>query len=132
MSSDWSDIVHFERKEFDSPDEPGSGIKMSMDFVRKLDMVRETCGIPMVINSGYRTQNHNKEVGGATQSAHCQGYAVDVHCTNKTQRRALVRAALLVGIKRISIGKTIVHLDDDPKRVAVLAFYPGAGTSEWA
>lgn len=63
--SNWNRINFFETKEFDSPDQPGSGHEnMQMSFVRTLDSIRETVGFPFVINSGYRTEEHNDEVGG--------------------------------------------------------------------
>ncbi|MBQ6203451.1 MAG: hypothetical protein IJK46_05095 [Prevotella sp.] len=39
-----------------------------------LDPARERYGEPIKVNSGYRCEKHNREVGGASQSQHlCQG-----------------------------------------------------------
>lgn len=39
-----------------------------------LDPARERYGKPIKVNSGYRCEKHNREVGGASQSQHlCQG-----------------------------------------------------------
>lgn len=43
-----------------------------------LDPLRERCGHPIRVNSGYRCPTHNREVGGATQSQHLKGEAADI------------------------------------------------------
>jgi hypothetical protein len=46
----------------------------------KLDVIREFLGHPIIITSGYRTEAHNKEIGGAPKSAHLTGEAIDFTC----------------------------------------------------
>jgi hypothetical protein len=43
---------------------------MEQGFMNMLDRVRETAGIPLVINSAYRTVGHEKKQGRAGTSAH--------------------------------------------------------------
>lgn len=43
-----------------------------------LDMIREEFGDPIVINSGFRSEEVNKAVGGAPRSLHLQGRAADI------------------------------------------------------
>lgn len=43
-----------------------------------LDPVRERLAKPIIVNSGYRCQVHNKTVGGASSSQHMRGEAADV------------------------------------------------------
>ena len=50
---------YFKTSEFDSPDKPGSGSLMSETMLDMLNDVRSKFGKPIVINSGYRTQEHN-------------------------------------------------------------------------
>lgn len=38
---------------------------------------RDILGVPMKINSGYRSPVLNKAIGGSTTSIHCYGYAID-------------------------------------------------------
>lgn len=109
----WNEIKYFKPHEFDSPDAPGSGSHMDLSFVHKLDKIRSALGKPMRINSGYRTFNHNKKVGGVPDSAHTRGLAADIALTSSGMRYALVQLALSVGITRIGIGNTLVHLDMD-------------------
>ena len=42
-----------------------------------LDPLREKVGA-IRVNSGYRTPAYNKQIGGATNSQHCKGEAVDI------------------------------------------------------
>lgn len=99
------ELVYFKESEFDNFG------KMDKDFLLLLDKVRHISGVPMTINSDYRTKKKNKEVGGKPDSAHLYGYAVDVDCSNGVARSLLIRAALDVGITRIGIGSTFLHFD---------------------
>ena len=76
---------YFNLSEFDSPDQAGSGAYMNPDFLRKLDKARGIAGIPFRINSGYRTEAHNRKVGGVNDSAHLKGLAVDIATTPETK-----------------------------------------------
>ncbi|MEG1642085.1 MAG: D-Ala-D-Ala carboxypeptidase family metallohydrolase [Synergistaceae bacterium] len=48
------------------------------NFLFKLEALRAKWGKPIVINSGYRCSEHNKEVGGVKGSFHRRGLAADV------------------------------------------------------
>ena len=112
--NDWNNIRYFIQGEFDSPDKPGSGELMQEKFVQNLDELRSQCGFPFYITSGYRTLEHNQEVGGTTNSAHQRGWAADISVSSNRQRFTLVNLALAMGITRIGIGNTFIHLDLDP------------------
>ena len=81
------------------------------DFVKLLDKIREAYGKPMVVKSGYRCKKHNEEVGGVPESAHVDGVAADIGCSFAQDRMALVYAALKLGVRRVGIAKSFVHLD---------------------
>ena len=55
---------------------------------------------PIVINSGFRSPEVNKAVGGATLSNHLTGCAVDIRCAGIEQ--ALRYAAILLDISDLS------------------------------
>tara|TARA_B100001093_G_scaffold515924_1_gene593462 strand:- start:693 stop:1103 length:411 start_codon:yes stop_codon:yes gene_type:complete len=111
------DLKYFKLKEFDSPDEPGSGNKMNYNFLEKLDYARGNAGIPFKINSGYRTTHYNDNVLGArVGSSHKKGLAVDIHCVGSRNRYIIINALLSVGINRIGIGKTFLHCDLDKSK----------------
>lgn len=107
---------YFNIEEFDSPDEPGSGQYMDNDFLEMLDKARHFAGIPFVINSGYRTKAHNREVGGLPNSAHLDGFAADIRCRGSQERIYIVGALLEAGFNRIGIGANFIHADNDPTK----------------
>ena len=47
--------------------------------------LRQFMGIPLKVNSGYRCQSHNKNVGGSEESRHTSGSAVDIDYTDLHQ-----------------------------------------------
>ena len=55
-----------------------------------LDPVREKLGMPIVVNSGYRCEKHNKDVGGVRNSQHLRGEAADVTCSDLPRLKALI------------------------------------------
>ena len=55
-----------------------------------LDPVREKLGMPIVVNSGYRCEKHNKDVGGVRNSQHLRGEAADIHCDDNERLKQLI------------------------------------------
>ena len=55
-----------------------------------LDPVREKLGRPIVVNSGYRCEKHNKDVGGVRNSQHLRGEAADIHCEDNERLKQLI------------------------------------------
>ena len=106
-------LKYFKYEEFDSPDVPGSGKYMDADFLKMLDNARDIAGIPFKINSGWRTIEHNREVGGKPNSSHIVGKAVDIAIKNSRQRYIVLSALQDVGFNRFGIAKTFIHVDSD-------------------
>ena len=50
-----------------------------------LEMLRDRYGQPIIINSGYRSPQLNKKVGGVSTSNHVTGCAVDIRCSGAEQ-----------------------------------------------
>lgn len=105
---------HFSPGEFDSRDEPGSGVYMNSDFMIPLHAARSMSYIPFRISSGYRTKAHNKKVGGVANSAHLRGYAADILTRNNAERAEVLRCLISAGFNRIGIAKNFIHVDNDP------------------
>ena len=55
-----------------------------------LDPVREKLGMPIVVNSGYRCEKHNKAVGGVKNSQHLKGEAADIQCQDNEKLKQLI------------------------------------------
>ena len=109
-------MQYFNITEFDSPDEMGSGRNMKQEMLDKIDLVRSKFDRAIHINSGYRTKEHNKKVGGKKNSSHLKGLAVDIHCINSRDRYDLLNCLLDVGFTRIGIGNKFIHVDMDPDK----------------
>jgi hypothetical protein len=90
-------LKYFTYSEFDSPDLPGSGHEMQQEFLDKLDLARGYSNVPYVINSGFRTPEHNAAVGGVPGSSHLTGWASD-------------------------IGQNFIHVDCDPSKSGSVAW----------
>jgi uncharacterized protein YcbK (DUF882 family) len=58
-----------------------------------LEVLRERYGGPILINSGYRSPQLNKKVGGASTSNHLTGCAADIRVTGVEQ---LIRYAAIL------------------------------------
>ena len=98
--------------------------KTDPKLIDMLDKARELAGVPFIINSGYRCEKHNKEVGGKSNSAHLKGKACDIACADGFSRFAIVNALLKTGFVRIGIAKTFIHVDiDDEKNLMVMWVY---------
>ncbi len=86
------------------------------EFVRVLDKARSISGTPYVINSGYRSPEHNISVGGAPNSAHIQGLAVDLACVDNVKRHKILKGLLNCGTPLfIEVAKKHIHVDMYPK-----------------
>ena len=106
-------LKNFTYEEFDSPDDIGSGVNMDDEFLQMLDVAREIADIPFKINSGFRTEGHNKRVGGKKDSSHLVGKAADIAYTDSRQRWIIITALQDAGFNRLGIAKTFVHTDFD-------------------
>ena len=58
-----------------------------------LEVLRERAGTPIIINSGYRSPQLNRKIGGAPNSNHLTGCAVDIRVDNMEQ---LLRYAVIL------------------------------------
>ena len=59
-----------------------------------LEALRERAGTPIVINSGYRSPQFNRKIGGAANSNHLTGCAVDIRVSG--QEQLIQYAAILI------------------------------------
>lgn len=126
MSIEKSPFKYFSYHEFDSPDMEGSGEKyMNYNFVSKLDKARARAGIPFVINSGYRTVEHNEQVGGVAQSAHRFGIAADISAKTVESKKKIAKALYEEGFIRLGFGENFIHVDSDLSKPQLAFNYNG-------
>lgn len=103
-------LTYFDRSEFTEPE------KMNPNLLLMLDQARHFAEIPFVITSSFRDRTHNTAVGGATNSSHLDGLAVDIACSNSFDRFTIVHALVRAGFKRIGIGQHHIHCDIDVEK----------------
>jgi zinc D-Ala-D-Ala carboxypeptidase len=80
-------------------------------LVSLLDYARERAGVQFKITSGLRTPEQNAAIGGAPNSAHLRGLAVDLACADSYMRYHMVRALLKVGFARLEVSPRHLHVD---------------------
>jgi uncharacterized protein YcbK (DUF882 family) len=115
-------MKYFTYEEFDSPDLPGSGHEMQQEFLDKLDLARGLSNVPYVINSGFRTPEHNAEVGGVPGSSHLTGWASDIRTDSSNRRFLVLKGLLAAGFNRVGIGQNFIHVDCDPSKAGSVAW----------
>lgn len=87
--------------------------KESLD---KLQAFRESVGVPFSPNSAYRSEAHNKRVGGALYSQHRLGRAFDIPIKTGMSREAIHNFAKQVGFTGFGDYNTFVHIDTGKSR----------------
>ena len=84
---------------------------MTPVFLEKLVRLRDRCGFPFVLTSTYRSPAKNKRVGGAQNSMHLQGRAVDIMCISGAARWEIIRHATEMGLS-VRVMERAIHVDD--------------------
>jgi uncharacterized protein YcbK (DUF882 family) len=91
--------------------------KMNSAFLLIIVELRRRCGFPFVLNSTWRSAEKNRKVGGAKDSMHLKGRAVDIAVGNGTQRAILLKMALEMGLS-VGIMVNAVHVDNREDQTA--------------
>ena len=81
------------------------------EFIERLDELREACGFPFIITSGYRDEAHPIEARKSKAGTHAQGIAADVKVTDGLQRFKIVKEAIRLGFTGIGVAHNFVHID---------------------
>jgi uncharacterized protein YcbK (DUF882 family) len=102
-------IKYFRFSEFVREDE---GF-IEADLVLKVEALRDYCGFPLRITSGFRSVQKNEEVGGANHSYHLRGMAVDISVWSfsPSMLYKLLKGAFVLGFGGIIVYPSHVHLD---------------------
>ena len=104
-----------------------------LDHIYRLEKFRQWYSRPVVVNSGYRTPEYNKKVGGAKESFHVKGVATDIALPAEFYTFSKARKEeFLSNIKKkwyelcakegkaggVGFYKTFFHLDSRPAKQA--------------
>ena len=84
--------------------------KMIPKFIDQLDLARSMSKVKWQITSSWRNEEHNKAVGGKSDSEHLEGLAVDISAPTSQHKYEIVSCALMAGFTRIGIGKDFIHI----------------------
>ena len=102
---------NFTVKEFACSDGTDT-VFISLALVNLLQKIRDHFGKAVIINSAYRTEAHNKSIGGATYSQHKYGLAADIHINGVTPKEiAAYVETLMPSSGGIGIYKSFTHVD---------------------
>ena len=105
-----------EFKSKDGKDFPFDVLNNIKFLASQLQIIRDELKKPISVTSGYRSEEHNKKVGGAKNSYHVKGMAVDIKVEGMTPievEKAIEKMMMEGKIMRGGIGlyKTWVHYD---------------------
>ena len=115
---------NFSKREFDSKDGsvmPDSVLVNVTKLACSLQRLRDRLGVPISINSGYRSPEHNKRVGGVANSQHVTGKAADIAAKGVSPKKVAeaIEQLILSGDMLqggIGIYDTFTHYDIRGKR----------------
>jgi len=93
------------------------GTNIDREFVRKLQLIRDSVLCAMPIWSGIRCVDHNKEVGGRQRSQHlyCCAADIGIGISKPKARIAIVSHALALGLS-VGLNNSFLHLDSRPSK----------------
>lgn len=128
---------HFSSEEFACKDRlrtryPADWIEPRLrPLCETLEVIRAELGEPIRIMSGYRTPEHNQAVGGARDSRHVHGDAIDGTCRNKSPAEVhaavlrLYEAGKLPRLGGLGLYRGWVHIDTRPRK-------PDGSIAQWS
>lgn len=125
----WEDS-HFKKEEFGCPcavckkTYPEKFELNLLEVVDRLERIRRLAGTGIQVTSGFRCEDHNKEIGGAPLSLHLKGQAGDIKMLGykgETMRGFFEAAIRLKVIKDGGMGTynkfpDLLHYDTGPIR----------------
>lgn len=85
-------------------------------LAESLQVLRDDIGLPIKINSGYRSPEHNKKIGGVKNSQHTKGTAADIAISGVSPREIRRRLEILIKSDKMLQGgigaySTFTHYD---------------------
>jgi len=90
-------------------------LKIDLDLIPLIQRFRNYVETGVYFNSAYRTPSYNKKVGGATNSYHVKGQALDIPFLNSykylTSREKMCAFFNTLGVKGIITYPTFIHVD---------------------
>jgi len=117
-------VNYFSNNDFRNANPSCSIEDMQETFLHRLDIARFHSGVPYIVNSAYRSVEHEKSKGRDGTSSHTKGLAVDLRATNSRARFKIIEGLLKAGFTRIGVYKWGVHVDEDYEKDQEVIFIP--------
>ncbi len=87
----------------------------AVELAEAFEALRAAVGLPLVVLSAYRTRAYNRAVGGAPNSQHLQGRALDLAPPDGWSPIALLAVTQdIPAIRGLGLYDTFVHIDVRP------------------
>ena len=110
---------NFSLSEFDCKDGselPTALLPNVLDLADNLQVLRDYLGVPVSINSAYRSLEHNRKIGGATNSQHLLAKAADIVVESKSPEQVANIIKYLISEGKMMQGglkvyNTFTHYD---------------------
>ena len=106
-------MTYFTKNEFRNAIPSCSIDDMDKGFLQRLDIARFHSEVPYIINSAYRSVEHEKSKGRSGDSSHTKGVAVDLKATNARTKFKIVTGLIKAGFTRIFVYDRWIHVDLD-------------------
>lgn len=108
-------IGFFDTREFESKDgakSPYGETVVKPELVALLNRIRRAWGRPIIVNSAYRSPEHNKSVGGVDNSYHVKGLAADIRPERQEDLPELQELCLELNLAGgVGVYNSFVHVD---------------------
>lgn len=103
---------NFHRSEFDCKDGTRVPVKYKNNLIKlatNLQVIRDDLNAPITISSGYRTEMHNRKVGGAKHSQHLTASAADLHQSKLNPLELYFRIECLIRLGKVDEGGVFLY-----------------------
>lgn len=91
---------------------PPEFVQNAIELLQNLQVLRDACGLPITITSGYRTSERNEKAGGAVSSQHLKAAAADFKITGMSPQEVANLIENLIRDGRMKQGGLGVYLKD--------------------
>lgn len=105
VGDDWP-LRHFPPREV--ADSRSGEVRLWVPFGIKMDALRDRHGAPIFANSWFRTEEHDRSIGG--KGNHSGGWAADIRSRDMHK---LLRDISAMNFQGVGVAKSFIHVDDN-------------------